>query len=70
MDTNYPRFTLDGCNIEDQQSNNLFLIISQPTSRCGAPRFPKLMEVIGWILVIQDNIDASIQDNHKGADLG
>eukprot|EP00972_Heterocapsa_arctica_P025087 3696078-Heterocapsa_arctica.AAC.1 len=67
LDTNYPRFTPDVRELIDDQSNNLFLRICRPTSRLGAPRFPKFMDVTGWIQDIKGNIDAAIQDNPKWA---
>eukprot|EP00972_Heterocapsa_arctica_P049195 7240575-Heterocapsa_arctica.AAC.1 len=49
LGTNYPQFTLEGSEVVDVQADELFFIICQPTSRTGAPRFPKFMEVIEWI---------------------
>eukprot|EP00972_Heterocapsa_arctica_P030166 4443458-Heterocapsa_arctica.AAC.1 len=68
LDTNYPQFTPEGTEVLDVKAEELFLIICQPTSRTGALRFPKFIEVIEWIQAIRKDIDVSIKDNPNWAD--
>eukprot|EP00972_Heterocapsa_arctica_P056177 8288630-Heterocapsa_arctica.AAC.1 len=61
LDVNYPQFSPEGVELKDPKSAELFLRISQPTSRKGAPIFPRFQEVISWIQTIRKEIDDSMQ---------